>query len=85
MQVHGVDYFDTSPVAKLSSFGTILAYAARFDWEVRKFTDTDVRYCFAVHLTSTKFYMGISGTSHLAGYGGTIPGLFTLTRRRIGT
>jgi hypothetical protein len=37
-QIHGVDYFDTfSPVAKLSSFRTILAYAARYDWEVESF------------------------------------------------
>ena len=37
-QVHGVDYFDTySPVAKLSSFRVILAYAARLDWEIESF------------------------------------------------
>jgi hypothetical protein len=37
-QIHGVDYFDTfSPVAKLSSFHTILAYAACYDWEIESF------------------------------------------------
>jgi hypothetical protein len=37
-QVHGVDYFDTySPVAKLASFRTILAIAARHDWEIESF------------------------------------------------
>ena len=43
-QVHGVDYFDTfSPVAKLSSFRTILAIAARNDWEIESF-DFDGAY-----------------------------------------
>ena len=37
-QVYGVDYFDTySPVAKLTSFRTILAVAARLDWEIESF------------------------------------------------
>ena len=37
-QVYGVDYFDTySPVAKLASFRTILAIAARHDWEIESF------------------------------------------------
>jgi len=37
-QIYGVDYLDTySPVAKLASFRTILALAARFDWEVECF------------------------------------------------
>lgn len=51
MQVHGVDYFDSSPVAKLSSFGTILTYAARHDWEVEEFTDMVACQCFAAYLT----------------------------------
>ena len=37
-QIYGVDYFTTfSPVAKLSSFRTILAIAARHDWEIESF------------------------------------------------
>jgi transposase InsO family protein len=37
-QKYGVDYFDTfSPVAKLSSFRTILAIAARNDWDTDTF------------------------------------------------
>jgi len=37
-QIYGVDYFDTfSPVAKLASLRTILAIAARFDWEIESF------------------------------------------------
>ena len=37
-QVYGVDYLDTySPIAKLTSFRTILALAACFDWEVECF------------------------------------------------
>ena len=37
-QIYSVDYLDTySPVAKLASFRTILALAARFDWEVECF------------------------------------------------
>jgi len=37
-QVYGVDYFDTfSPVAKLASFRTILAIAAKSDWEIKSF------------------------------------------------
>jgi Reverse transcriptase (RNA-dependent DNA polymerase) len=37
-QIHGVDYFDTfSPMAKLSSFCTILAYATHYDWEIESF------------------------------------------------
>ena len=37
-QIYGVDYFTTfSPVAKLSSFRTILALAARHDWEIESF------------------------------------------------
>jgi hypothetical protein len=37
-QVFGEDYFDTfSPVAKLSSFRTILALAACYDWEIESF------------------------------------------------
>jgi hypothetical protein len=35
-QVYGVDYLETySPVAKLTSFRTILALVARFDWEIQ--------------------------------------------------
>jgi hypothetical protein len=37
-QIYGVYYFTTfSPVAKLSSFRTILAIAARHDWEIESF------------------------------------------------
>ena len=37
-QVYGVDYFDTySPVAKMASFRTILALAARHDWDIESF------------------------------------------------
>jgi transposase InsO family protein len=37
-QIYRVDYFTTfSPVAKLSSFCTILAIAARHDWEIESF------------------------------------------------
>src|SRR6266571_7011488 len=37
-QVYGVNYFNTfSPVAKLASFRTILAIAARYDWEIESF------------------------------------------------
>jgi len=37
-QVYGVDYFDTFlPVAKLASFRTILAIAAKSDWEIESF------------------------------------------------
>jgi hypothetical protein len=37
-QIYGVDYFSTySPVAKLTSFCTILAIAARHDWEIESF------------------------------------------------
>ena len=37
-QIQGVDYFDTySPVARLPSFHTILALAARQDWDVQSF------------------------------------------------
>jgi hypothetical protein len=38
MQIYGVDHFSTySPVAKLTSFRTILAIAARHDWEIKSF------------------------------------------------
>jgi hypothetical protein len=38
MQKFGVDYFDTfSPVTRLASFRTILAYAARNDWDIDTF------------------------------------------------
>ena len=37
-QIYGVDYFDTySPVAKMASVRTILALAARFDWDIESF------------------------------------------------
>jgi transposase InsO family protein len=37
-QIYGVDYFDTySPVAKMASVRTILAMAARFDWDIESF------------------------------------------------
>jgi hypothetical protein len=37
-QIYGVDYFTTySPVAKLTSFRTILAIATRHDWEIESF------------------------------------------------
>ncbi len=37
-QIYGVDYFDTySPVAKMASFRTILAMAARLDWDIESF------------------------------------------------
>ena len=37
-QVYGTDYFETySPVAKLSTFRTILALAAQQDWEIESF------------------------------------------------
>ena len=37
-QIFGVDYFDTySPVAKMASVRTILAMAARFDWDIESF------------------------------------------------
>jgi hypothetical protein len=43
-QVEGVDYFDTySPVAKLASICTILALAARLDWEIHQ---VDVRSAY---------------------------------------
>jgi hypothetical protein len=38
MQVYGVDYLETySPVAKLASLRTILALAARLDWDIKCF------------------------------------------------
>ena len=38
MQIYGVNYFDTfSPVAKLSSFCTILVYAICHNWEIESF------------------------------------------------
>ena len=37
-QIYGVDYFDTySPVAKMASVRTVLAMAARFDWDIESF------------------------------------------------
>ena len=37
-QVYGVDYLNTySPIAKLTSFRTILTLATRFDWEIECF------------------------------------------------
>ncbi len=37
-QVYGINYFDTfSPIAKLASFHTILAIAAKSDWEIKSF------------------------------------------------
>jgi hypothetical protein len=37
-QIYGVDYFTTySPVAKLTSFRTILAIAAHHNWEIKSF------------------------------------------------
>jgi len=37
-QIYGVDYFTTfSPVTKLASFRTILAIAARLDWNIKSF------------------------------------------------
>ena len=37
-QIFGVDYFTTySPVAKLTSFRTILAIAVHFDWDIESF------------------------------------------------
>jgi hypothetical protein len=37
-QIYGTDYFETySPVAKLTSFRTILALAARQDWDIETF------------------------------------------------
>ena len=37
-QVYGVDYFNTySPVARLTSFRTILAVAARYNWDIESF------------------------------------------------
>jgi hypothetical protein len=37
-QIYGVDYFTTySPVAKLTSFRTLLAIAARYDWDIESF------------------------------------------------
>jgi hypothetical protein len=37
-QIFSEDYFDTfSPVAKLSSFQSILMLAARYDWEIKSF------------------------------------------------
>ena len=37
-QIFGVDYYNTfSPVAKLASFRSVLALAARFDWEIKSF------------------------------------------------
>ena len=37
-QVYGVDYFNTFlPIAKLASFCTILAIAAKSDWEIKSF------------------------------------------------
>jgi transposase InsO family protein len=37
-QVYGIDYFDTySPVAKLASIRTILAFTARYDWDIETF------------------------------------------------
>jgi Reverse transcriptase (RNA-dependent DNA polymerase) len=43
-QVYGTDYFETySPVAKMTSFRTILALAARHDWDVDSF-DFDGAY-----------------------------------------
>jgi hypothetical protein len=37
-QIYEVDYFSTySPVAKLTGFCTILAIAARHDWEIKSF------------------------------------------------
>ena len=43
-QVYGIDYFDTfSPVAKLTSIRTLLAIAARNDWEIESF-DFDGAY-----------------------------------------
>ena len=43
-QVYSIDYFDTfSPVAKLTSIRTLLAIAARNDWEIESF-DFDGAY-----------------------------------------
>ena len=43
-QIYGADYFETySPVAKLTSFRTILALAARQDWDIDSF-DFDGAY-----------------------------------------
>src|SRR6267142_2109264 len=37
-QIFGVDYYNTfSPVAKLASFRSVLALAARFDWDIKSF------------------------------------------------
>jgi Reverse transcriptase (RNA-dependent DNA polymerase) len=37
-QIYGVDYYDTySPVARLPSIRTILAFAARYDWDIETF------------------------------------------------
>ncbi len=37
-QIYGIDYYDTySPVAKLTSFRTILAMAACHDWKIESF------------------------------------------------
>ena len=37
-QIFGVDYFSTySPIAKLTSFRTILAIAAHYNWDIESF------------------------------------------------
>ena len=56
-QVYGVDCLETySPVAKLTSFRTILALAARFDWEIQCF-DFNAAYLNGELEESEEIYM----------------------------
>ena len=55
--MYGVDYLDTYyPVAKLTSFRTILALAARFDWEIECF-DFNAAYLNGELEQSEEIYM----------------------------
>ena len=56
-QVHGIDYYDTySPVARLASFRTVLALAARQDWDIEAF-DFNSAYLNGTLDADEKIYM----------------------------
>ncbi len=57
MQIYGIDYFNTySPVAKMASFQTILAMAARLDWDIESF-DFNGAYLNAMLDNDEELYM----------------------------